>query len=337
MASVIQADTETVVAVHELVKGALPVKPGDTRPAWPGGTKPSSGSPKPSGNPDGASGGTQPAGGDAKKDPGTGVAAAGDGGAAKPEQPEQPEGEKQAEKPEASADSSKPSQSSDVRWGPSSKEENGKTYTAYEVKNSDGTTATGVQTEQADGTKTCKTTNKDGKEDDAGCPSGLTDEPNCTSGCERLAFLAALFCAGDGGGCGSTYDPLENNHDDPSKGARPGLPQGESTVGSIVIPNWAWSNPDHANAPKDYGNPNDPNAGEPVTLVDPRTDGILDPAEPGEGETETIATASIANDMRGTLRDPVAPPGTDVVAQPEGTPPHTGDAERDAVFTTTRP
>ena len=71
--------------------------------------------------------------------------------------------------------------------------------------------------------------------------------------------------------------------------------------------------------------------------MDPRTDGILDPAEPGEGETETIATASIANDMRGTLRDPVAPPGTDVVAQPEGTPPHTGDAERDAVFTTTRP
>jgi hypothetical protein len=140
----------------------------------------------------------------------------------------------------------------------------------------------------------------------------MTDEPTCTTDCARLAFLATLFCSG----CSAGFDPLDN-HGEPSKGPHPA---------PISLAYWAWSNPDKAGAPKDYGDPNDPAAAsEAVPYVDPFFEGNVDPVEPDELATAVLST--IANDMRWALRDPVGPPGTEDEA-PSNWPPGTGEEER---------
>ena len=105
-------------------------------------------------------------------------------------------------------------QQSSVKWGQTTKEDNGNKYTAYEKTNADGTTETGTQTERPDGTKTC-TTGSGSEEKTAECPAGRTDEPTCQVDCARFAALAELFfcSAGPSGGsdCGQPPEGTQAN------------------------------------------------------------------------------------------------------------------------------
>jgi hypothetical protein len=293
-------NTETLVKVIELVPGAAGgLKEGDTRPI------PADGGPK---------SWTPTASGDSQKDAGTGAAAAGDDSA----EPA-PKGDDESD----AAAGQKPIAEEHPDWqfhGSSSYNNSDGTSVTVDVYDTPGGGSAVVATTKDADENTTRTERcyQDGKE--VSCDSGLTDEPACTSGCERLEALAALFCSGCDGG----FNPLESSNGDPSKGPRPALPQGSWTY-PIAIPGWAWSNPDHAGGPKDFGDPNDPNKGEAVSYLDPRYDGNLDPVEPEIAAGEVADT--FAHDLHNALYDPAGPQDGSGTEAPEGTPPNPGDAD----------
>ena len=237
-------------------------------------------------------------------------------------------------------------QQSSVKWGQTTKEDDGNKYTAYEKTNADGTTETGTQTERPDGTKTC-TTGRGSEEKTAECPAGRTDEPTCQVDCARFAALAELFfcSAGAGGGsdCGQAPEGTQANpHAGPGcedqthettreRWARRQTVQVNLGNGRTGYATPDCSTADRSGAPSNYGDPNDPNRGDPVDpgAYDPN-DGVTDPANPGE--PEELATGSIRLDMYGTLRDPVGPHGTEDEGPPGAAAEHgRGGAEPAAV------
>lgn len=335
--SVIEDGVERVVRVGEFVPGSIDVKPGQTRPVQKpstsaAGTRPSSIDPKSDGSLGRASGGSSPLGGilDAVLAiaDGDGESASDDSPEADTASPDEPS-EDDGSEPASSSDpalepgASKPDGSAtptpSVTWGETVTDEDGNKYTGFEATNDDGTTTRGTKTERADGTVTCHTVSKDG-EQESECPSGLTDEPSCRSDCERLTFLAALFC-----------DMCDANTTLPEKGSSYGTPASAESVSSggtqSADISWTWPtimDLDKAGGPVDYGDPNDPNAAAPIDwgnmFADPRNDGVTDPTEPGE--TAEMLEDSIVLAMLGTLRDPPNPPGADDEApQPGGPPP----------------
>ena len=283
--SVIEDGVETVVRVGEFVPGSIDLKPGDSRPAPPAstsaaGTRPSSLDPKPDGSLGRASGGSSPLGGildaiiaQADRDEQSTSDDSSEGETGSPDEPS-------SDDPSPDEPSSDSNEKPSIVWGETVTDEDGNTYTAFEKTNDDGTTTMGTKTEHADGTVTCHTVTKDG-EQESDCPSGMTDEPTCRSDCERLTYLAALFC--DSCDANTTL-----------------LAGGPLDFGDPSDPN--------AEAPLDWGN----------MFADPRTDGVLDPVSPGEGAE--ILENAIALAMLGTLRDPANPPGADDEAPPPGGP-----------------
>ena len=199
----------------------------------------------------------------------------------------------------------------------------------------------GTKTERPDGTTSCTVT-KNGKEQDAACPSGRTDEPTCRVDCARFAVLAELFfcSAGPSGGadCGQ---PPEGTTPNPHKQEcasasidRSATPSGHTAGGGQTegTPRPDCTNADAPGGPTNYGDPNDPNGQEPPDASQIPwllNDGVTDPVNPGEGEVTSADSGSIRLDMLGTLRDPANPPGTeDPDHNPGGGPPNTGEAER---------
>jgi hypothetical protein len=304
---------DTLVAVHELEEGALgDLKPGMTRPT-PQPGEPKTWAPAPSGS---TSGGQSPGEDDVTEDPGKGLAPGGD-------EPDTSEPEKDSDGDgSAPADPAKTeTEQPGFDWNARVTEtaEDGTKYTAYWVTNPDGSHDAAMETERPDGSKSCVVT-KDGQEQSTECSGGMTDEPTCRTDCERLSALALLFCTG----CDTGYNPLENPGNEPSKGPRPDWQgEGAAYTGPVSIPYWAWSNPDKALAPKNYGDPTDPNYNDPVPVVEPLFEGDVDPVPPDmllDAASETIASA-----MRNSLYDPPDPQTTDEA--PAGSPPNPGDAE----------
>ena len=337
--TVIENGVETIVAVEEITPGSLGLKKGDQRPAPADllkGNKPSTWDPKPqSGTGSGTtSGGTEPAGGSTSPS-----------GSETKEDPEPVDGERASSstsyEPPAKESSQGSGQEPTVKWASESyTSPEGDKYTAYTVTNEDGSHTTGVQTERADGTTSCKVQTADG-EQDAECPGGMTDEPTCQVDCARLTMLTELFFCASGGAtpaaeCGQAPDGLR-----PSASASPDCDDGinrtttESSYTPTVLVSGGkvdgyatpdCSNMDRPGGPIDYGDPTDPNGGEPLdpSQVD-GNDGVTDPANPGE--PEEMVAGSIRLDMYGTLRDPANPPGTDDSAPGPGAP-DTGEAEQ---------
>lgn len=290
--SVIEDGVETVVRVGEFVPGSIDLKPGDSRPAPPpstsaAGTRPSSLDPKSDGSLGRASGGSSPLGGildailaEADRDE--------HGTSDDSSEPETGSPDDSSSDDSSSDDSSSDEPSSDdsaketssTVWGETTTDEDGNKYTGFEKTNDDGTTTRGTKTEYADGTVRCHTVTKDG-EQESDCPSGMTDEPTCRTDCERLTYLAALFC--DSCDVNTTL-----------------LVGGPLDFGDPSDPN--------AEAPLDWGH----------MFADPRTDGVLDPVSPDEGAE--ILENAIALAMLGTLRDPANPPGAGDEAPQPGVP-----------------
>jgi len=320
---------ETVTRVTEWVPGSIDLKPGDSRPAAKpstsaAGQRPSSLDPKKDGSLGSASGGSSPLGGildaviAAADAPDTVESGSDDDPA--PASGEQPGGEPSSPDPEPAGEKEGSKQS--TVWGPASKESNGSTYQAYEKTNEDGSKTTGTKTTTADGTVTCRSMGENGEQEEE-CPSGMTDEPNCRVDCERLTFLAGIFCFA----CDLTSPP-------PFEHSNIGTPN--SGGGSHSDGDWApygvYVQLTRPGGPLDYGNPADPNAADAIDwgdlIPDPRTDGNVDPVEPGVESTQGAAeflAVSVDEALLDPLRDPVHAPGTD-----DNGPAPAGDSPGDA-------
>jgi hypothetical protein len=163
------------------------------------------------------------------------------------------------------------------------------------------------------------------------CPAERTDEPTCTSNCEQLELFLALFCAESD--CGA---PPEGMRPDPEAGQEPPCKEsGDREVsgggtGSAKVEGHRPSciNADAPGGPVNYGDPLDPNGGEPPDIAQfahPSNDGVTDPVH---GEPEHTMANTTKLDMQGTLRDPGDPHGTEDAVPSGGGPPSTGEAER---------
>ncbi len=347
---------ETIVTVDEFKLGSLGgLKPGDTRPfGLGGGKKPSTWDPKqPSGGGSGTNSGSPQSTGGASQngsgspaseghpDPGAGDPSPTGGEPSASAEPESVKG--------SSGGGTKTEQQ--VIWTEPQTQENGNTYRGYEVKNADGSTERyGSQTEKPDGSKSCKD-NTAGGEQDAECPAGgMTDEPTCSSSCDHLAvFVWLVGCTGtecstlpaaaSDHGCEATHTATDSE-------GRAGQGHGGShsdSAGPMGAPGQGASGVSVADCagagkpggPIDYGNPDDPNAPDPLDpsqFADPRDDGVTDPVDPGEGENGPAPVAIFDDggttpDLGNPLLDPVAP--WVEVSGPSGDgPPRTGDADR---------
>jgi hypothetical protein len=334
----IQDGVETVTKVSPFVPGGIDLKVGDQQKAptpssSAAGVRPRTMDPKKDGSLGTSSGGTAPLAGvldaivqaDAqqRQQPADQGSGSGQDAGSKPD-PGADSGPDPGSDPGADpgADGSKPS--SNIKWGETFTSDDGTKYTAYDWTHDDGSKTYGTKTERTDGTTTCHTKTSDG-EQESECPSGMTDEPSCTSDCARLTMLAGLFfCAGGGDGgaeCGQLPEGAGRSQTCTAlvySGTSP-----EST--DLNEQRSAYDCGEEVDALIDYGDPTDPNGAEPLdwgTFFDPRNDGVTDPVNPGEAE-QTLQ-AGIALDMFGSLRDP-APPGGD--EPPTVQPPNPGDAQ----------
>jgi hypothetical protein len=276
VASVTEAGKETVVAVEELVPGSIQLKPGDSRPApnGPAG-KPKTWNPNPSGS--------------------TGSGSSSTGSNSEPPKETRPEVERQYPAPrEDNADDSSDDWQLVHHTSYSNKDGSSAETDTYKKGSEDLFMDVTTTTDANGDTKTEKTCySSQGTQE---CPSGMTDEPACRTDCARLALFTVLFCSG----CSAGFDPFYNNGE-PSNGPRPPLSEERSWTAPIKIAYWAWS----AGAPKDWGDPNDPMASDPIPYVDPRFDGNTDPLPPDE--IAAAVSTNIANEVRSALRDPVGP------------------------------
>jgi hypothetical protein len=335
----------TTVTVNEFKPGSLGgLKAGDTRPVDPsGGKKPSTWDPPkpPSGSGSGAkSGGTQSSGGAPQNgsDPGTK-----DG---------RPHSEPKDSSPSDDApagDPPKQDPGGDNGWHKlddqhhESKDKDGSSYQVdtYQQGNGakdDDTVYKDVATYTDSDGKTTTTTTCYSSKGSQDCPAGLTDEPTCGSSCDHLAVFLWLVggCAGTECGTPPVAGPerhcASDNHSETTSAGGGGYRPAESSGVNAAPHCTAGSRP---GGPVDSGNPNDPNAPEsldPGQFVDPRNDGVTDPADPGEGENGPAPVALFNEggtkpDLGGELRDPVAP--WIEASGPSGDgPPRTGDADR---------
>ena len=324
--TVIKDGRETVVIPQEYKPGSLGgLKPGDTRPVDPSsGKKPGTWDPPkpPSGSNSGAtSGGTQSSGGAPQNgsDPGTK-----DG---------RPHSEPKDSSPSDAAPADDPPKQ-DTGGGDGwhklddqhheSKDKDGSSYVVdtYQQGNGarDGNTVYKdvVTSTDSDG-KTTTTTSCYSAKGSQDCPADLTDEPTCGSSCDHLAVL--LWLVGDCTGTECATPPVtgrdrhcasDNSSDTASTGSG-GYSRHSESSGVNAAPHCtAGSRP---GGPIDSGDPNDPNAPEPLDssqFTDPHDDGVTDPADPGEGENGPAPIALFDEgetepNLGGELRRPRAP------------------------------
>lgn len=341
LGSVIKDGLETVITTQEYKPGSLGgLKEGDTRPVDPhSGKKPSSWDPPkpPSGSGSGAkSGGTQTTGGgsprngsdpvpkDGRPQPEPGNSSSDDGADPAKSDAGGDDGWHQVDTFKSSDKDGSSYQVDTYQQGNGARDENTVYKDVATSTDSDGNTTT---------TTTCYSSN--GTQD---CGAGRTDEPTCGSSCDHLGVFLWLVagCAGTECGtppvAGSERHCASDNHSDTTSGSGGGRHPGEST-GVIAAPHCtAGSRP---GGPVDSGNPNDPNAPDPLDpgdFTDPHDDGVTDPADPGEGENGPAPIATFDEgertpDLGGELRDPPHP-GTEDSAPSGGGLPTTGDADR---------
>lgn len=343
LGSVIKHGLETVVTAQEFKPGSLGgLKPGDTRPAdTSGGKKPSTWDPPtpPSGSGSGAkSGGAQSSGGAPPNgsDPDT-----------KDGRPQHEQGSSSSSSGAHDADPPK-SDAGDDGWHKLDDQH-------HESSNKDGSSYQVDTYQQGNGARDANTVYKDvatstdangkttttetcysgkGTQD---CPDGLTDEPACGSGCDHLAVFAWLIGGCAGPGCeppiaGPERHCASDNDTDTTNSGGGGYHPGESTD-VIAAPHCTAGS--RTGGPVDAGNPNDPNAPDPLDpgqFNDPHNDGVTDPADPGEGENGPAPIAifdegDTGPDLGGELRDPVHP-GTEDSGPSGSGPPTTGDTDR---------
>jgi hypothetical protein len=348
LGTVLKDGLETVVTTQEYKPGSLGgLKPGDTRPVDPsGGKKPGTWDPPkpPSGSAAGAqSGGTQSSGGAPQSGSDAGTK---DG---------RPQSEPKDSSPSDAApagDPPKQDTGSDDGWHKlddqhhESKDKDGSSYVVDMYQQGDGArdentvykdVATYTDSDGKSTTTTSCYSEKGGSQD---CPAGLTDEPTCGSSCDHLAVLLWLVGGCTGTECGTppvtgrdSHCASDTNSDTASSGSG-GYSRHSESSGVNAAPHCtAGSRP---GGPIDSGDPNDPNAPEPLDssqFTDPHNDGVTDPADPGEGDNGPAPVALVDDgtrtpDLGGELRDPVAP-WIDVSGPSgDGPPTASGDADR---------
>jgi len=198
-------------------------------------------------------------------------------------------------------------------------------------RTADGVYVQTVTTTQKDGTQSeeqhCF---KDSNEVD--CGGGMTDEPTCRTDCSRVAMLGELYLCTSGGSAWTDCGELPEG----TRKAGGPCPTGEAASAGRGSGGGTYcaGDVDKPGGPVDYGDPAGPNGEPPLdasTFVDPhKNDGVTDPVDLGEPELVLGPGESISWDMRGSLRDPAGPPGTENEA-PSIVPPNPGDAERNAL------
>ena len=371
VAEVIKDGVATIVSVEELIPGSLGLKKGDTRPATndPGKVA-SSWDPKPntSGSSGSTSGGTPTTGGSSGGTNGGDTQDAGQPRQVSEPATGERSNPGTLQDPTSNASGSSNGGSTGSVSGTSTTSGGtGDSHPQYEFlgvgperTNEDGSVSQNTlhrRTEDDVLVQTITTTHTDGTQSqeqhcfkdsqEIDCAAGRTDEPTCRIDCDRLAMLSQLFsCSSGGNGGAECGQPPEGVRPNPSAG--PGCDDGradqrlsDGTFHPIVYTQTDGvfkgnlyldcSNAEQPGGPIDYGDPTDPNGGEPPDpgQLDPLVvdDGVTDPANPGEPE-ETLAGGTRL-DTYGTLRDPANPPGTeDPDHNPAGGPPNTSEAER---------
>jgi hypothetical protein len=358
VAETIKDGISTIVSVEELIPGSIGLKKGDTRlvPDFGAGKK-STWDPTPSGSSTTTSGKSQPTGSSSStpSTPSQGPASS-DGTRTSTGTP--PDGATKEDSTPAdnakSGSSGDDSQPADA--GGSGGTDDWHKVDEHDTQNEDGSTThtvtyrkgeenlfkdvstkTDAQGNTSAPTTNCYSSGNGNKE----CPDGMTDEPTCHTGCERLVMLSQVFLCSSGAyvgaDCGQAPEGMR-----PNQSAAPGcddhpafrLSTSTSTSSTTSSSSFTKDKPDpdctSADAPGgpiDYGDPTDPNGAEPADptqLIRHGDDGVTDPVNPGE--PDELVGGSMKLDMYGTLRDPANPPGTEDSAPSNG-PPSTGEAE----------
>jgi hypothetical protein len=332
--SVIKNGIETIVDVDEWVPGSIDLKPGDSRPAQPSttsaaGKRPVTFDPKADGSLGRASGAQYPSE--------LAVTLAGsaqdsaDGDDSKPEKPSTNDGDDGSSGSSPGGDTGGGSRSVEeehpdwqISGSASYLSSDGTMTSVQHYDTPDGGSAWVTTTTDSDGNSTrSEQCFNDGEEVD--CNSGMTVEATCRSDCERLAFLADLFAQCEAGTCGDV--PIDTEHSEqPQPCGRLAYVSNAPVSRDLNDPPCTIGRVSRSGAPEDYGNGADPNGTEAPAGIDPRDDGVTDPAEPGAAEMALGPGESIGWDMRGTLRDPAVPPGSEEEV-PGPDRPTPGDAE----------